>query len=137
MGLLADEAEVCRVIGGFVSELVQDPELAPQLRAADTVVQYRSRDPEATLTVDLRRGGATRVDCGETDLEPEIVFTGMADALHRFWLGERNVTIALARGEARAEGPVVKVLRLLPLLEPAFPRYRARLLKAGREDLLP
>ncbi len=136
MGLLADEAEVCRLIGGLMRDVLADPELGPAIRSTDTVVQYRCREPEATLTVDGRRRAEPRVDCGESDLEPDVVFSGRADALHRFWLGELNVTIALARGDVRADGPVVRVLRLLPQLEPAFARYRRRLREAGREDLL-
>jgi hypothetical protein len=46
------------------------------------------------------------------------------------------VTVALARGQMRAHGPVAKILRLVPLVKPVFPRYRAMLEEAGREDLL-
>jgi hypothetical protein len=59
-----------------------------------------------------------------------------ADTAHRFWLGEVNVTVALARGQMKAKGPVAKVLKLVPLTKPVFPRYRQMLEEAGREDLL-
>ena len=29
-----------------------------------------------------------------------------ADTAHRFWLGQVNVTVALARGQIKAKGPV-------------------------------
>jgi len=47
-----------------------------------------------------------------------------------------NVTVALARGEIRAEGPAHKILRLVPLTKPIFPRYKAMLEEAGRTDLI-
>jgi hypothetical protein len=35
-----------------------------------------------------------------------------------------------------AKGPVAKILRLVPLVKPVFPRYREMIEQAGREDLL-
>ena len=59
-----------------------------------------------------------------------------ADTAHRFWLGHVNVTVALARGQIKARGPVAKILKLVPLVKPVFQRYRAMLQESGREDLL-
>ena len=59
-----------------------------------------------------------------------------ADVAHRFWLGKVNVTIAIARGQIRTKGPVAKILKLVPLVKPVFPRYRAQLEAAGRADLV-
>ena len=59
-----------------------------------------------------------------------------ADTAHAFWLGKVNITVALARGTVKARGPVAKVLRLVPLVEPSFPRYEQILRDAGRTDLL-
>ena len=59
-----------------------------------------------------------------------------ADTGHRFWLGGVNVTVALARGEIKASGPVAKILKLVPLAKPVFPRYKAQLEAQGRTDLL-
>jgi hypothetical protein len=59
-----------------------------------------------------------------------------ADTAHRFWLGKVNVTVALARGQMKAKGPVAKILKLVPLVKPVFPRYRAQLERQGRQDLL-
>jgi hypothetical protein len=47
-----------------------------------------------------------------------------------------NVTVALARGQMKAKGPVAKILKLVPLVKPVFPRYRRLLADAGRGDLL-
>ena len=59
-----------------------------------------------------------------------------ADTAHRFWLGKVNVTVAIARGEIKPQGPVAKILRLVPLTKPVFPRYKALLESKGRQDLL-
>src|ERR1019366_2298302 len=54
-----------------------------------------------------------KVDLGETQLEPEVIMTMDADTAHRFWLGKVNVTMALARGQIKAKGPVAKILKLV------------------------
>jgi putative sterol carrier protein len=131
-----DAGEVYAYIGRLFEEVAQDEELAPKFRKANTIVQYRYRDPESQITVRLMEGQDGRVDCGETDMVPEVVMTMDADTAHRFWLGEVNVTIAMARGQMKAKGPVAKILKLVPLVKPVFPRYRMMLAEAGRGDLL-
>ena len=136
MAYFADENEVYEYIGGTLRGLFADPELAEKLHRADTTLQYRIHDPEATITVAAPLHGDAQVDCGPSDLEPEVIMEMQADIAHRFWLGEVNVTVALARGQITAAGPVPKILTLIPLLKPTFPRYRARLEAAGRSDLV-
>jgi hypothetical protein len=130
-----DEAEVYRYLGALFEELLADPELGPQLMKADTIVQYRYRDPDSEITVKLLEGEEGRVETGATELDPELVMTMDADIAHRFWLGKVNPTTALARGQMRAKGPIAKLLKLVPVVRPAFPRYRRLLEEAGREDL--
>ena len=135
MPYFKDADEVYRFIGRLFQDLAADDELGPKFRKADTVVQYQYRNPESQITVKMRDGQDSQVDFGETQLEPEVVMAMDADIAHRFWLGKVNVTVALARGQMRAKGPVAKILKLVPLTKPVFPRYRAMLEEAGRADL--
>jgi putative sterol carrier protein len=131
-----DADEVYAYIGRLFEELAEDDELAPKFRKANTIVQYQYREPESQITVKLIEGEEGQVDLGETTLEPEVVMTMDVDTAHRFWLGNVNATVALARGQMKAKGPVAKILKLVPLVRPVFPRYRAILEQAGRQDLL-
>jgi putative sterol carrier protein len=131
-----DADEVYAYIGKLFEELAEDEELGPKFRKANTIVQYRYREPESQITVRLLEGQDGEVDFGETALDPEIVMTMDADTAHRFWLGNVNITVALARGQIKAKGPVAKILKLVPLVKPVFPRYRTMLTDAGRGDLL-
>jgi len=130
-----DAGEVYQFIGKLFQDLAADDELGPKFRKADTIVQYRYRNPESQITVKMIDGEEPLVDFGETRMQPEVVMTMEADTAHRFWLGKVNVTVALARGQMRARGPVAKILKLVPLVKPVFPRYRAMLEAAGRDDL--
>ena len=136
MPYFKDADEVYAFIGRLFEDLAEDDELAPKFRKANTIVQYHYRQPESQITVNLIEGGDGQVDCGPTSMEPEVVMSMDADTAHRFWLGQVNVTVALARGQMKAKGPVAKILKLVPLVKPVFPRYRRLLEEAGREDLL-
>ena len=136
MGYFKDADEVYLFIGKLFEDLANDDELGPKFRKADTIVQYRYRNPESQITVRVQDGKDGQVDLGDTTMEPEVVMMMDADTAHRFWLGKVNVTVALARGQMKAKGPVAKILKLVPLTKPVFPRYRKMLEDAGREDLL-
>jgi putative sterol carrier protein len=131
-----DADEVYQYIGKLFVDLTEDDELRPKFQKANTVVQYQYRNPESQITVKMLEGEDGQVDFGDTSLEPEVVMTMEADTAHKFWLGKVNVTLALARGQMKAKGPVAKILKLVPLVKPVFPRYRQMLEDAGRTDLV-
>jgi putative sterol carrier protein len=130
-----DADEVYAYIGKLFEQLAEDDELSPKFQKANTIVQYQYRNPESQITVRMIEGEEGDVDCGETSMDPEVVMTMDADTAHKFWLGKVNVTVALARGQMKAKGPVAKILKLVPLVKPVFPRYRQQLADAGRQDL--
>jgi putative sterol carrier protein len=136
VGQFKDEDDVYRFIGRLFQELAVDAELAPKFKRANTTVQYQLSEPDSQITVDLRPDREIQVDLGPSELEPEVTMTMNADTAHGFWLGEVNITAALARGEIKAKGPVAKILRLVPLVKDSFPRYEQLLRDAGRTDLL-
>jgi hypothetical protein len=136
VGHFKDEDEVYAFIGRLFQELAADPELGPRFQKANTTVQYRMTDPESQITCKLRPDEEMQVDLGPSELEPEVIMIMAADTAHQFWLGKVNITVALARGEIDAKGPVAKVLKLVPLVEPVFPRYEELLREAGRADLI-
>jgi putative sterol carrier protein len=136
MAFFKDAQEVYGTIGKLFADVADDEELAPKFRKANTIVQYDYREPDSTITVRLQEGEPGDVDFGETTMEPEVVMSMEADTAHRFWLGKVNVTVALARGQIKATGPVAKILKLVPLAKPIFPRYKAQLEAQGRDDLV-
>jgi hypothetical protein len=136
MPYFKSEQEVYDFIGKLFQDLAEDDELWPKFQRANTIVQYQFRNPESQITVKMRDGEDSQVDLGQTGLDPEVVMSMEADTAHKFWLGKVNVTVALARGQMKAKGPVAKILKLVPLVKPVFPRYRQMLTDAGRDDLM-
>ncbi len=135
MPYFKDAEDVYSHLGKLFEDIIADDELGPRFRRADTVVQYRMRRPDSQLTVKALEEDELRVDFGVTELQPEVVLAMDADTAHRFWLGKVNVTVALARGQISARGPVAKILKLVPLVAPVRARYESLLQASGREDL--
>jgi putative sterol carrier protein len=136
MPYFKDEQEVYDFLGKLFQDLAEDDELWPKFRRANTIVQYQFRNPESQITVRMQENQDGQVDLGPTELEPEVRMSMEADTAHKFWLGKVNVTVALARGQMKAKGPVAKILKLVPLVKPVFPRYKQMLTDAGRDDLM-
>jgi hypothetical protein len=120
-----DEQAVYRYIGRLLHDLVDDDALRPKFQEADTTVRLSLRNPTAQITLRMKPGEAIRIDFGPTELVPDVVMTMDVDTVYGFWLGKVNLTVALARGQIKATGPVAKILKLLPLrplTKPVFPR---------------
>ena len=137
MAYFKDAQEVYDTIG----KLFAEHRRGRGARAASSGRRTRSSSttiasPDSTITLRLQEDGPADVDFGETEMEPEVVMSMEADTAHRFWLGKVNVTTALARGQIKASGPVAKILKLVPLTKPVYPRYKAQLEAEGREDLV-
>jgi hypothetical protein len=135
MPYFKDAEDVYRHLGRLFEDIIADDDLGARFKAADTVVQIRMRRPDSQLTFKALEAEDLVVDFGITELQPEVVLAMDADTAHRFWLGKVNVTVALARGQISARGPVAKILKLVPLVAPVRERYASRLQDAGREDL--
>jgi len=125
LSTFADADDVYNRIGRVLQELASDPELTPVFMEADTCVRFELHDPESVITIGSRAGASVRVDFGASEQDPEVVIEMGADVAHSYLLGELDMTVALARGQMTAEGPVNKILAVLPAFEPLLPRYRA------------
>ena len=136
MAYFSDADEVYGTLGKLFAQIAVDPELAPKFRRANTIVRYQYSNPDSAITVRLQEDRDGDVDFGDSEMEPEVTMAMEADTAHLFWLGQVNVTVALARGQIKATGPVAKILKLVPLAKPVFPRYKAQLEEQGRADLL-
>ena len=135
MPYFKDAEDVYAHLGRLFEDIIADEDLGQRFKRADTIVQIRMRRPDSQVTLKALEGEDLVVDFGVTELRPEVVLAMDADTAHRFWLGKVNVTVGLARGQISARGPVAKILKLVPLVDPVRGRYESRLQDAGRQDL--
>ncbi|MFJ2834351.1 SCP2 sterol-binding domain-containing protein [Nocardia sp. NPDC087230] len=133
MGTFKDDSEVYKYIGGVFVDGLADPEVGAKLKSSGVVLQITYTDPDAVLTVDFPAGV---VQTGESNLTPQVELFMTADTGNQFWLGKVNLSIAMAKGQVRAKGPVSKILKLVPAAKSLFPTYVSLLERDGRDDLL-
>ncbi len=114
MAHFESDAEVYDQLGGILNNLVYNSARREQLRQADAVVQFAFRQPDATVTLDVRAHKPARIDLGETKLRADVVLAMDADTGRALLTGELSPALALARGDVRTKGPVGKVLRVVP-----------------------
>jgi putative sterol carrier protein len=114
MAHFESDAEVYDQLGGILNNLVYNAERRALLLQADAVVQFAFRDPNATVTLDVRANKTPRIELGDSKLRADVVLSMDADTGKALLTGELSPTIALARGDVRTKGNVAKVLRIVP-----------------------
>jgi putative sterol carrier protein len=70
------------------------------------------------------RDGKVEVFDDEENDDADVKLYMPADIGDKFWRGEYNLAVGLAKGQVKAKGPVAKILKLVPLTKPMFPIYR-------------
>jgi hypothetical protein len=115
-------------LGELFVRLAEDPGIKEKALASKLVVHFVYSDPE----------GEVWVDCSgdEMLLLPGAQEGLTADATHKFWLGKLNLIKALTSGEIESEGSVPKMLKLLPVIKPAFKIYPEILTEKGLESII-
>jgi hypothetical protein len=136
MAVFKDESEVYQYIGGIFEEALADPEIGQKFADSGVILKVTMTDPDAVFTVDMPAKKVLYGDDARSGPKAIVEMFMKADVGHRFWLGKVNISLALAKGEMRAKGPVPKILKLVPLAKSLFPKYRQSLEKSGRTDLV-
>lgn len=122
MAYFKDAEEVYQYIGKAFRLADEHPEAGPKLRAANITMQANYSDPAASLTVKFQEPFEV-VEGGQDD-NADVRISMPADIAHKYWRGEYNLAIGLAKGAVKAKGPVNKILKLVPLTKPIFPIYK-------------
>jgi hypothetical protein len=140
MGYFKDEAELQQILGALYDRVKTDARVAPRISEGKIVIQFRYDEPKGIATIDAAHppkqpGAYIDVFWGEVDLKPDVEMTMKADVAHQFWHGKVNLMAALTRRQIIARGPIPKILRLLPAVEPVYEIYPKLLREIGREDL--
>ena len=88
-------------------------------RSGEYSIFFVVTDPDMVMFVD--ENGPIFSTKAEKKL-PVVTMKMKGNIVHKFWLKDLNVPMALALHQVVAKGPVNKVLQLLPLMKPGM-RY--------------
>jgi hypothetical protein len=136
MAVFKDETEVYRYIGGIFEEALADPDIGQKFADSGVILKVTMTEPDSVFTVDMPSKKVLYGDDARQGPKAIVEMFMKADVGHRFWLGKVNISLALAKGDMRAKGPVPKILKLVPLAKSLFPKYRESLVQNGRTDLV-
>ena len=142
MSYFKDSQECDQILGGFFRKMSEgvagkDPvlvEIQSKLAEMGLIVKFIWREPVLSLTLDFTKE-PFGVYANDETINPTATFTLTADNGHKFWHGQINLAKALTTKTIVARGPIPKILKLLPVIEPMYKRYPMYLKDIGRADL--
>ncbi len=123
MPIFESKEKMVEVLGGLFNILLNDPEAGPKFAKAGITIKFAISDPDAQLFITPGDGTQGEVLWGKQEIDPTIIMTLSGDTCHKFWLKQISMPIALAKGLIKAKGPMPKILKLLPILTPAYAAY--------------
>lgn len=136
MPVFRDSQHFYECVGELMDRAKIDPNVGPKIAKSGIVIQFRYHDPEAMTTINAKDkptqpGAFVDVIHGPTNLKPDVVMTMKADVSHAFWHGKVNLVSALAKKEILSTGPIPKILKLLPVVQPLYKTYPVLLREKG------
>lgn len=123
MPVFENKEKLQEVLGKLFITLLADPEAGPKFEKANVITKYNVTDPDATLWIFPGKEPEEAVVWGAVDAKADVEMTLSGDTCHKFWLKHISMPVALAKGLVKTKGPLPKVLKLLPLLKPAYDMY--------------
>jgi hypothetical protein len=106
-----------------------DPEMGPRLRDAETPQRFEFPDLDLVVNItyapEVRDGQHLRWEWSDhVDWEPDVHMKMDSDVANRYFQGEENIAMAIARRRVKTSGNVKKALALVPVTKGVFPKYR-------------
>ncbi|HYF24405.1 MAG TPA: hypothetical protein VD931_01560 [Baekduia sp.] len=114
--------EVHKYIGGAFRK-ARETASGPKMATADLDLQVYYSDPDTKMLIKMH-GDNIEVCPDEENEDADVKLYMPADIADKYWRGEYNLAVGLAKGQVKAKGPVNKILKLVPLTKPLFPMYR-------------
>ena len=121
MTVFANTEKMYEVLGSLFRKLMSNQEVLEKFIAAEITILFEIHDPPGQIWLTPDQG----VVCGPLSAKPTITMSLSGDSCHKFWLKQLSMPVALATRKIKAKGPIPKVLKLLPLLNPAYEAYPA------------
>ncbi len=128
MPTFKDSDEFKKILGGFFDIIIKDAEIGTKLKGSKLIIKFNYKNPELTITADCTRPEIV-LTYNDTATKPEVEMFMDADIAHKFWLGDVNLVMAVARRQMIVKGPIPRILKLLPVIKPAYKMYKEYLQK--------
>jgi len=136
-----DAGHLYEIYGYFLDRLLKDEKIGPKMAKAGVVIKFIYTDPDCEITMDLKNPPAKPGYYGTSYLGPcnvkeDAWSKQSADYSHAFWHGYENPVASVAKGKVKQGGNVIAMLKLLPVIKPAFKLFPVILEEMGYGDLV-
>ncbi len=140
MGLYYRDADqLYEIYGYFMDKILKDEKIGPKMAKAGIIIKFIYTDPDAEITIDLKNppskeGYYGTYYLGPCDLKEDVWSKQSADFSHSFWHGYENPVAAVTKGKIKQGGKITAMLKLLPVVRPAFDQFPKVLEEMGYAD---
>lgn len=134
-----DAEQLYEIYGYYMDRVLQDERIGTKMSKAGIIIKFIYTDPDAEITIDLKNkpkkeGYFGNFYLGPCDLKEDVWSKQPADHSHSFWHGLENPMAGITKGIIKQGGKVTAMLKLLPVVRPAFQLFPVVLKEMGYED---
>jgi 2-oxoisovalerate dehydrogenase E1 component len=124
-----------------MERVLTDEKIGAKMAKAGIIINFIYTDPDSEITIDLKNPPAKpgyygSYYLGPCDLVADVWSKQAADFSHSFWHGMENPVAAVTRGKVKQGGKITAMLKLLPVVKPAFQMFPIILQEMGYGDLV-
>jgi hypothetical protein len=136
-----DADDLYRIYGYFLDRVLRDEKIGTKMSKAGIIIKFIYTDPDAEITIDLKNppqkeGYFGTFYLGPCNLKEDVWSKQPADHSHRFWHGLENPIAGVTKGIIKQGGKVTAMLKLLPVIKPAFKMWPVALHEMGLDHLI-
>lgn len=136
-----DAEDLYHIYDYFLTRVLSDEKIGGKMARAGIIIRFIYTDPDTEITIDLKNppkqeGRYGTFYLGPCDVKEDVWSKQPADHSHRFWHGYENPVVAITRGIVKQGGNVTAMLKLLPVVRPAFKMFPVCLEEMGLGHLV-
>lgn len=134
-----DADQLYEIYGYFMDRVLQDEKIGTKMSRAGIIIKFIYTNPDTEITIDLKNPPAKEgyygsYYLGPCELKEDVWSKQPADHSHSFWHGLENPMAGITKGIIKQGGKVTAMLKLLPVVRPAFQLFPVVLAEMGYED---
>jgi hypothetical protein len=129
MGSFRSADEFREVMDRTFQLMSADPDMGPKLREADTPQRWEFPDLDLVVNIAPTDNGDSEHNLkwewsDEVAWDAAVRMKMTSEVANRYFQGEENIAMAIARRRIKTSGDVKKALALVPVTKPVFKKYR-------------
>ncbi|MEN8244221.1 MAG: hypothetical protein ABFS43_04910 [Thermodesulfobacteriota bacterium] len=129
MATFKDTDQMYEVLEDLWNYVIKETEFGSKLKEYEITYKFILNDPAGFIFVSHDEV----ITGSEANRDGVITMEMSGDTVHKFWLKQINLPVALATRKIKSKGPIPKVLKILPYLKPVYELYPKYCEKYGLE----